>query len=1033
MTGYAELGVTSNFSFLSGASHPEEYIQQAQALGYSALALCDECSLAGVVRAYAALKENPAPSLKLIIGARFSLHGAQAEALNIVLLAPDREAYAELSTLITLGRRQAEKGHYQLTPQDVIQGIQRCLCLLTPADISLAFIDSAHLIAAHFAERCWLGLSLLQEDDDYSRFQHFYAAAKTLDLRLTAYGNVCFHIPERKPLHDVLTAIRLNTRLSELGTQTLKNAERHLRPLSTLARIYPAALLQETLRIAERCSFSLGKLRYEYPSEIIPAGQTPSTHLRELAWAGATRRWPQGVPPAVQAQIQRELAFIAEREYEHFFLTVHDMVCFAREQNILCQGRGSAANSAVCFCLGITEVDPAQHQLLFERFLSSERHEPPDIDVDFEHERREEVIQYIYGKYGRDRAALAATVICYRTRSALRDVGRALGLDEALLDHLAKSLAWWDKPSDLVQRLSEAGIGNASGLAQQLLRHIQTLRGFPRHLSQHVGGFVISSRPVPELVPVENAAMAGRTVIQWDKDDLETLGLLKVDVLALGMLTAIRKTLDLLAAPGATRMNMADIPAADSATYDMLCQADSVGLFQVESRAQMAMLPQLKPRAFYDLVVQVAIVRPGPIQGDMVRPYLARRQGREPIVYPSAAVKSVLERTYGVPIFQEQVIKMTMVAAGFSGGEADRLRRAMASWKKYGELDQFERRFKTGMAQNGYETAYADRLWQQMLGFGEYGFPESHAISFALLVYVSAWLKRHHPAAFCCGLLNSLPMGFYSPSQLIQDAQRHGIGVQPIRVESSHWDHSLENTGQTQPAIRLGLRLVQGFNPAAAQRLMQARTRQPFQNLQDLKNRAQLNQAELSALIAADALATLAGHRSQSQWQAAGLQTPAPLLSALESNLDDAVYRPAPSLQADLLQDYQSTGLSLKSHPMQLLRAQNPFTRCLRAAQLRFEPHGRFVRVAGVVTGRQRPGTAGGIIFMTLEDETGNINVVIKPELQERCRRALLSSRIALVKGILEKRGEVMHVLAGTLEDVSTALAELQPASRDFH
>ncbi|MDF2446517.1 MAG: polymerase subunit alpha [Moraxellaceae bacterium] len=1102
---YAELVCSTNFTFLTGASHPEELVARARELGYAALAITDECSLAGVVKAYAEHKDHPG-ELKLIIGARFRLescgesgndgdgdgqdtgaenggstgtgnssngngngngngnHVAAAppdEQLSLVLLVTDRAAYAELSGLITLGRMRCEKGAYRLSLADVLARIHRCLAILVPAEITPMVEAGARALREAFAGRLWLGLNLSQQDDDYARFRRYEACAARLGLPLVAHGDVLMHARERKPLLDVVTAIRLGTTVQALGQAAARNAERRLRPLSALARIYPPELLAETLKIAARCTFSLGELKYEYPDEIIPAdwrarrqratgnatvavsgpdaisASEASAYLADLTWAGARRRWPQGIDEKLLHQIRAELTLIKELRYEHFFLTVYDIVVFARARGILCQGRGSAANSAVCFCLGITEVDPAKSQLLFERFLSKERNEPPDIDVDFEHERREEVIQYLYGKYGRERAALAATVITYRTRSALRDVGKALGLDAALLDHLAKSMAWWDTPAELVQRLEEAGIDGASRMAQHLIDRLLEIRRFPRHLSQHVGGFVIARERVSDLVPVENAAMPERSVIQWDKDDLESLGLLKVDVLALGMLTAIRKTFQLLERHEGLSLTMAAVPAEDEKTYDMLCRADSVGVFQVESRAQMSMLPRLRPRTFYDLVVQVAIVRPGPIQGGMVHPYLARRMGREPIEYPNELVRGVLERTWGVPIFQEQVIKMAMVAAGFTGGEADQLRRAMASWKLSGKLAPFEEKLKSGMVARHYDPAYADRLWQQILGFGEYGFPESHAASFALLVYVSAWLKCHHPAAFCCGLLNSLPMGFYSPSQLIQDAQRHGIAVYPARVEHSDWDHTLERRPDGALALRLGLRLVSGFNEGAAERIRAARHVMPFRTLQDLKERARLSRLELEALIAADALAALSGHRPQSQWEAAALAPPAPLLGALEreddTHLHDDVQRPTPGVVAEVIGDYASLGLTLKAHPMQLLRAQKPFRHCARAAALPTLRDGQFVRIAGVVTGRQRPGTASGILFMTLEDETGNANVVVRVDVQQRCRQALLGSHIALVKGIVENRDGVVHVLAGAIEDVSAALVGLAPDSRDFH
>lgn len=1046
---YAELTTTTNFSFLTGASHPEELVAQAREYGYAAIAITDECSVAGVVKAFnESLEETELPDggtrrIKLIVGSRFLLHDEDnpETPLSLVLLAPDRQAYAELSALITLGRRRCEKGEYFLTLSDVAQHIRLCLGILTPAEITPAFETQAEQLLPSFQGRLWLGLSLLQESNDYARFKKFRAAAQRLGLPLTACGDVHIHIPERKPLLDVVTAIRLNTSIYKLGRLTFQNAERALRPLEDLQNIYPPELLNETLRIASLCTFTMRELKYEYPAEIMPPGKTdPSTYLAELTWAGAKIRWPSGTAPAIATQIEAELDLIKRLKYEHFFLTVYDVVRFARSQDILCQGRGSAANSVVCYCLGITEVNPARSAMLFERFLSDERGEAPDIDVDFEHERREEVIQYIYKKYGRDRAALAATVITYRSRSALRDVGKALGLDLALIDHLAKSMAWWDKKEDLIKHLEEAGIASASDTAEMLVERIGEIRRFPRHLSQHVGGFVIASGPVSELVPVENATMPDRSVIQWDKDDLESLGLLKVDVLALGMLTAIRKTLHLVSGYTGRLIGMKDVPEDDQATYEMLRRADSVGVFQIESRAQMAMLPRLRPENYYDLVVQVAIVRPGPIEGGMVEPYLKNRaidKAGGKVEYPNEAARAVLSRTYGVPIFQEQVLKMTMVAGGFSGGKADQLRRAMASWKRAGQMDQFEIDLKKGMSDNGYDKAYADRLWQQILGFGSYGFPEAHASSFALLVYVSAWLKCHHPAAFCCGLMNSLPMGFYSPSQLIQDLRRHDIEVRPIRAEYSEWNHTLERTGPKTFALRLGLRLVNGFNPDAAARLIASRRTQAFHSLQDLKERAGLGRLELEALVASDALAELSGHRPQTQWEAAALAPAAPLLSELErsdkNHLHDTVTRPAPGACDDMLGDYHSTGLSLKYHPLQLLRQHPRFANCPRAVQIPHLPHGRFVRVAGVVTGRQRPGTANDIIFMTLEDETGNINVIVKPEVQERCRKALLNSHIAMVKGVVERNTGIAHVVAGHIEDVSGELREFAPKSRDFH
>ena len=749
--------------------------------------------------------------------------------------------------------------------------------------------------------------------------------------------------------------------------------------------------------------------------------------------------------------IEKELTLIGKLNYEHYFLTVQDIVQFARSRRILCQGRGSAANSAVCYCLFITEVDPARMHLLFERFVSMERNEPPDIDVDFEHERREEVIQYIYTRYGRDRAALAATLVTYRPRSAIRDVGKALGFDLDALELLAKSLAWWDKNQDISERLRSIGIDPDSVKAQHFVRFISAIIGFPRHLSQHVGGFVIASGPVTQLVPVENAAMAERTVIQWDKEDLEALGLLKVDVLALGMLTAIRKALDLCNAdPQQTDpLTIQGIPAEDPRTYDMLQQGDSIGVFQVESRAQMAMLPRLKPKCFYDLVIEVAIVRPGPIQGDMVHPYLRRRQGLEKPTYLSPEVERVLERTLGIPIFQEQVIELAMVAAGFSAGEADQLRRAMAAWKRRGGLEQFRHKLVTGMRARGYNQDFAERVFNQIKGFGDYGFPESHAASFALLVYVSAWLKKHKPAAFYCGLLNSLPMGFYSPSQLIQDAERHGIEIRPIDVRISQWDHTLERRSSTTAnanshrwALRLGLRLVKGLNKTHAERIMQAQAVAAIKDSQDLATRAQLSTQQLGFLARAGALANLIGHRHQAHWEVAGITPPLPIQHSPIAQKKATTHLQPPTQHKDMLDDYRYTGLTLGAHPMALLRNHDDFLEFCTAEQLAQKRPGQLVRIAGLVTGRQRPGTASGVVFLTLEDETGNINVIIWSSIMNRFRAALLQSRLLKIKGVVEREGLVIHVVAGHVEDISHMLhndpehADEHPdvfRSRDFH
>jgi error-prone DNA polymerase len=866
------------------------------------------------------------------------------------------------------------------------------------------------------------------------------------------------HGRDRRALQDTLTAIRLKTTVAQAGHALHPNGERHLRPLATLERIYPSAWLAETLEIAGRCRFSLDELRYEYPEEIVPAGETPAAYLRRLTEEGFARRFPAaGALPKdrakVRALIERELALIAEKHYEAFFLTVYDIVKFARDHGILCQGRGSAANSAVCYCLGVTEVNPSCTEVLFERFISRERDEPPDIDVDFEHQRREEVIQYIYRKYGRDRAALTATVICYRPRSALRDVGKALGLDLTQVDRLAKAVGWWDGRQALPERIVDAGLDAESPLMRQLSSLVTTLLGFPRHLSQHTGGFVISRGPLSHLVPTENAAMPERTVIEWDKDDLDALGLLKVDVLALGMLTAIRRALDLLSVRYGRRLTLADIDPSmsDDAVYDMIGHGDTVGVFQIESRAQMAMLPRLKPRCYYDLVIEVAIVRPGPIQGGMVHPYLKRRQNNALAVYPKPEVRSVLERTLGVPIFQEQVMQLAVVAAGFTPGESDQLRRSMAAWKRKGGLEHLEQRLLDGMRANGYDDQFARQIYQQILGFGEYGFPESHAASFALLVYVSSWLKCYEPATFTCALLNSQPMGFYSPSQLTQDLRRHGGTILPADACVSEWECTLETIGEAQappgketmadplpgsrspqPALRLGLCLVKGLSEVGGKRIAVARGSRPFDDVADLVRRAELNRHDIEALAAAGALAQLSGHRRRALWDVSGIERMPPLL-ADASIVEAAPMLTSPDEGENIIADYASLGLTLGRHPLALLRHRLQRQRMLTAAELHALPHGRVTRVTGLVTGRQRPGTASGVTFVTLEDETGMINVIVWRDLAERQRKELLRANLLTVYGTLEREGEVVHLIAARLHDQTALLGKLAARSRDFH
>jgi error-prone DNA polymerase len=1035
--GYAHLHTITNFTFLNGASHPPEYIYRAAELGYSALAITDECSLAGIVKAYTAIKELKALkiTLKLIVGSRFRL----SNGMQLIAIAPTRQAYAELSGFITLARRRAPKGEYEAHFDDLRFRLQNCLIIWVGQ--ANAQIENPQMLLQTlqqgFPDRLWFGVNHQLSGGEQQAFQQWYQLAQSLGLPLVACGEALMHEQKRKPLQDVLTAIRHNTTLAEMGTQLCSNAEAYLKSLPELVGIYPDELLLETAVIADSCIFDMSELKYNYPAELVPAGLTPETYLRRLVEEGKRKRWPEGVKDDVVAIIEKELALITGEGYEYFFLTVYDIVEFARSQNILCQGRGSAANSVVCFCLGITEISPGTINVLFERFISKEREEPPDIDVDFEHSRREEVIQYIYKKYGRERAAIAATVICYRTRSAIRDVGKALGMEQSLVDHLAKSMAWWDKPQDLQQRITAAGLQTHQKLLQQFFVLVEQIRGFPRHLSQHVGGFVIAETRVSDLVPLENASMPERTIIQWDKEDLETMALLKVDVLALGMLTALRKGLDYVKAYEPSIKHLSDIPKEDKATYQMLCEANSVGVFQVESRAQMAMLPRLQPRRFYDLVIQIAIVRPGPIQGGMVHPYLRRRHGLEPIDYPKEEIRGVLKETMGIPIFQEQVIRLAMVAAGFSGGEADQLRRAMASWGKTGTLMKFEDKFLDGMAQNGYEPDFAKRLFEQIKGFGGYGFPESHSASFALLCYFSSWLKCHHPAAFYCALLNSQPMGFYSPSQLIQDARRNHVIIYPVDINCSNYEHKLEKNPDNTFGVRLGFCEIKSLDHKKATQIEHWRGNVPFASLQDLARRTDLTQLDLQYLASADVLLSLSGNRHQARWQAAAITPYSSLLDQAVIDEDDLLM-PAPGVEKEMLDDYATLGLSLRAHPMELLRKEYPFNRCTRQCDLKQLRHGSFVRVAGLVTGRQRPGTANGTLFVTLEDETGNMNVIVWQATQQTFRQPLLTSRLLIIKGTVEintdyPNNPVVHIIAGHLEDCSARLESFDIKSRDFH
>ena len=1139
---YAELHVTSNFSFLRGASHPEELIERAAALGHHAVALTDVNTLAGIVRAHLAAKEA---GIQLVVGSRLEVDGGRP----VLVYPTDRAAYGRLCRLLTLGRQRAAKGLCELFLHDLIEHNEGLLAVVVPpAVLDGEFLDLIKGLQRVFDDdRISLASSCLYGPDDAQRLRQLAALSEHVGVELVATNDVHYHSPARRPLQDVLTCIRLGCTIGEAGRRLFPHAERCLKPPREMARLfceYPGAITR-TLQIARRAAFSLDELRYRYPQATCPPGRSPIEYLGELTWRGARERYPRGVPEKVRDHIEHELRLIDELDYARYFLTVHDLIVFARGRGILCQGRGAAANSAVCYCLGVTAVDPDQIDLLFERFISRERHEPPDIDIDFEHERREEVIQYIYRTYGRDRAALTAEVITYRGRSAVREVGKALGLSLDCVDRMAKSLDWWDHGGLNPDRLRELGLSSDDSTIRHLFALVGELVGFPRHLSQHVGGFVITEDPLCELVPIENAAMADRTVIEWDKDDIDAMGMLKVDVLGLGMLTCIRKCFDLLNLSCSSSLSLHTIPPEDPVVYDMICAADTVGVFQIESRAQMSMLPRLRPRCFYDLVIEVAIVRPGPIQGKMVHPYLRRRSGREAVTYPDEAVEQVLGKTLGVPLFQEQAMKLAIVAAGFTADEADRLRRAMAAWKRKGDqINRFGRRLVEGMTSRGYPRDFADRCFEQIKGFSEYGFPESHAASFALLVYVSAWLKKHHPAAFAAALINSQPMGFYAPAQIVRDARDHGVEIHGIDVSFSRWDCTLEESdgvtkqpGEevtkvrpgrmpgiprggaqraqprrlscegpqprrqdakrredmdakqlTEASLRLGMRLVKGLREDEATAIAEVvRRHGPFSSIKALWRASGVRLATLRLLGSADAFGSMGMDRQSALWEIRALsdeelplwetyegeekerRAPTPAgcresrgaqprrlscegkdaeqLTELAQTHEGEEKERRGSTQAGtglppipepkkVIQDYAATGLSLKAHPVAFIRPMLTSRGAVPAAQIgdeRRSPHGSQVVVGGIVLVRQRPGTASGIVFMTIEDETGTANLILRPWVYQRFRAAARSGVVILARGRIERQDEVVHVLVDSIETVDRAVAELAARSRDFH
>jgi error-prone DNA polymerase len=1038
---YAELHCLSDFSFLRGASSAEALFTRAAQCGYEALAITDECSLAGIVRALVA---SEVTGVKLIVGSEFELE----DGVRLVLLVQTQAGYTHLCQLITQARRAAGKGEYLITRKDFeahagAGGVPGIFALWLPG--RSPEMGQGAWVRDTFGERAGLAVELHRDRDDAQRLDELLALSTRLSLRAVASGDVRMATRRMRILQDTMTAIRHGLPLAAAGAHLFRNGERHLRSRRALGNIHPHPLLENAVDIARQCSFDLRKLDYVYPAELVPAGETPASHLRALTMAGMRVRWPDGAPAKVIETIEGELALIAKLKYEAFFLTVEDIVRHARSLGILCQGRGSSANSAVCFALGITSVNPEESRLLMARFLSEERNEPPDIDVDFEHERREEVLQYVYDKYGRERTALAATVIRYRGRSALRDVAKAFDLPPDQITLLAGCYGWGNGETPMEQRLREAGFDPENPLILRVLAVTEALHGHPRHLSQHVGGFVISDTPLWNLVPVENAAMADRTIIQWDKDDLEEMKLLKVDCLALGMLTCLRKAFDLVKQHRGFELTLASVPPDDTPTYEMIQLADTVGVFQIESRAQMSMLPRLKPACFYDLVVEVAIVRPGPIQGGMVHPYLRRRMGKEEPDYPSEGVREILAPTLGIPLFQEQVMEL-VIHAGYELSEADNLRRSMAAWKQGGDMEPHRARIRQLMEDKNYTSEFIDQIFEQIKGFGSYGFPQSHAASFAKLVYASCWLKRNEPAAFACALLNSQPMGFYPASQIVQDARRGrkarpAIEFLPVDVTCSDYDNTLvgglvresfsaDGAGE-QPAIRMGLRQVSGLSEQAALAIMAARRQQPFRDISDLSLRANLDDKARNALAEAGALQSLAGNRNQARWIVAGIERQFPLLPG--SPEERPIELPTPAMGEEVLSDYRALGLTLQAHPLSLLRDKLRARRLLGSRDLIGKRHGSQVHAAGLVTNRQRPQTASGTIFVTLEDEHGMVNVVVWEHVAQRWRKALLGASLLAVRGRWEQVDGVAHLIAQDMQDLSGMLGGLRTSSRDFH
>jgi error-prone DNA polymerase len=1094
MDSYVELHCKSNFSFLEGASHAHELVQQAKLLGYAGLAISDRDTLAGIVRAHTAAKDQ---GLRFIVGCELN----PVDGPPLVVWPMNRQGYGDLCRLLSIARLRAPKGFSELSWHDIAAHSKYLIAGLLPnlpnarscrvmdwgqpetsdnpdtspdtspdpspdhgpdhGPLEVPAIpprawcpvghdfdpfDSSNWLAwlfqfgELFQDRSYLISHLHLEANDAGKLQRLGELSRQSRVPLVAAGGSLYHHPQRMILHDCLQAIATGTTIDQVARFRPINAQRALRTIEQIELLYrqtPEAI-SNTVEIANRIDFQLDCLRYEYPTEGAPEGMRPIDYLKKLTWEGAQTRYPKGVPMRVVEMLRHEIKLIEDLRYEPYFLTVWDLVRFARSRDILCQGRGSAANSAVCYCLGVTSVDPSRYDLLFERFISRERNEAPDIDIDFEHQRREEVIQYVYEKYGRHRAGMTAAVTTYRIRSATRECAKALGFTNDRIDSLSKIIDGRSGIENLATRCEQVGIDPASDLGKRFLYLVESILGFPRHLSQHTGGMVMTQGNLCELCPIENASMTGRTIIQWDKDDLDELGILKVDCLALGMLSAIHRSLDLLAELHERPLTLATIPPEDPSVYDMICQADTVGVFQIESRAQMSMLPRLRPRCFYDLVIEVAIVRPGPIQGNMVHPYLAARSSGKQPPYPTEAIAQVLRKTMGVPIFQEQAMRLAVVAAGFTPGEADQLRRAMAAWRRPGVIDQFKKKLVEGMRTNGLKEEFAETVFHQIRGFGEYGFPESHAASFALLVYASCWIKHHYPEVFCCAMLNSQPLGFYTPAQLIADAQRHGVQIAPVDLNSSDYECTLEATEPKSYRVRLGLCMIRGLHQADGLKIAaQRRTHGAYNDQSELVRRCQLGQSVLAILADSGAMGSLSGNRRAAYWQALGQDksyTSLPLLEAAGVDVDDPIPESlVPMAESEeVAADYATTGLSLRGHPMQFLREKLQSLKVRTALDLTNLRHGQLVRVAGLIVLRQRPGTAKGITFVTMEDETGSINLVVRPKTWESHYLVCKQSNAWLVHGTLESRQGVIHVVANFIEDLTATVGPLEIPSRDF-